>query len=74
VYKMCYFHYIGRIIVIGAKQNGAKIILFDPRKNENPRISDMHIGLKNGSNMALFKAMGDVIIEEYLYDLSLIHN
>ncbi len=32
------------------------------------RIADMHIALKNGSNIALLNAMGHVIIEENLYD------
>lgn len=54
--------------VIRAKQNGAKIIVCDPRKIETARIADMHIALKNGSNIALLNAMGHVIIEENLYD------
>ena len=54
--------------VINAKRNGAKIIVCDPRKNETARIADMHIALKNGSNIALLNAMGHVIIEENLYD------
>ncbi|WP_348251174.1 molybdopterin-dependent oxidoreductase, partial [Salmonella enterica] len=49
--------------VINAKRNGAKIILCDPRKIETAGIADMHIALKNGSNIALRKAMGHVIIE-----------
>ena len=54
--------------VINAKRNGAKIIVCDPRKIETARIADMHIALKNGSNIALLNAMGHVIIEENLYD------
>jgi formate dehydrogenase alpha subunit (EC 1.2.1.2) len=54
--------------VIRAKQNGAKIIVCDPRKIETARIADMHVALKNGSNIALLNAMGHVIIEENLYD------
>lgn len=53
---------------INAKRNGAKIIVCDPRKIETARIADMHIALKNGSNIALLNAMGHVIIEENLYD------
>lgn len=49
--------------VINAKRNGAKIIVCDPRKIETARIADMHIALKNGSNIALLNAMGHVIIE-----------
>ncbi|MFO6485574.1 molybdopterin-dependent oxidoreductase [Escherichia coli] len=54
--------------IIDAKRNGAKIIVCDPRKIETARIADMHIALKNGSNIALLNAMGHVIIEENLYD------
>ena len=54
--------------VINAKRKGAKIIVCDPRKIETARIADMHIALKNGSNIALLNAIGHVIIEENLYD------
>ncbi len=54
--------------VINAKRNGAKIIVCDPRKIETARIADMHIALKNGSNIALLNAIGHVIITEDLYD------
>ena len=56
--------------VINAKRNGAKIIVCDPRKIETARIADMHIALKNGSNIALLNAIGHVIIKEDLYDKS----
>ena len=48
--------------VINAKRNGAKIIVCDPRKIETARIADMHIALKNGSNIALLNAIGHVVI------------
>ncbi len=41
--------------VINAKQRG-EIIVCDPRKIETARIADMHIALKNGSNIALLAA------------------
>nr|VUD28929.1 formate dehydrogenase-H [Raoultella sp. NCTC 9187] len=58
--------------VINAKRNGAKIIVCDPRKIETARIADMHIALKNGSNIALLNAIGHVIIKEDLYDKSFV--
>ena len=58
--------------VIKARENGAKIIVCDPRKIETARIADMHIALKNGSNIALLNAIGHVIIEEDLYDKSFV--
>ncbi|OAT77596.1 formate dehydrogenase subunit alpha [Mangrovibacter phragmitis] len=54
--------------VLRAKQNGAKIIVCDPRKIETARIADQHLALRNGSNIALLNALGHVIIEENLYD------
>ena len=54
--------------VLKAKQNGAKIIVCDPRKIETARIADQHLQLKNGSNMALVNAFGYVLLEEELYD------
>ena len=54
--------------VIKAKQNGAKIIVCDPRRIETARIADQHLQLKNGCNMALINAFGHVLLEEKLYD------
>ena len=54
--------------ILRAKQNGAKIIVCDPRRIETARIADMHIALRNGSNIALLNAIGNVIIAEQLYD------
>jgi len=58
--------------VIQAKQNGAKIIVCDPRRIETARIADVHLQLKNGSNIALLNAMGHVILEEGLHDTGFI--
>jgi len=54
--------------ILRAKQNGARIIVCDPRRIETARIADMHIALRNGSNIALLNAIGHVIIAEQLYD------
>ncbi len=58
--------------ILNAKRNGAKIIVCDPRKIETARIADLHLALKNGSNIALLNAIGHVIIEEDLYDKSFV--
>ena len=50
--------------VVKAKQNGAKIIVCDPRRIETARIADQHLQLKNGCNMALVNAFGYVLLEE----------
>ena len=54
--------------ILRAKQNGARIIVCDPRRIETARIADMHIALRNGSNIALLNAISHVIIAEQLYD------
>ncbi|STV32287.1 formate dehydrogenase H, selenopolypeptide subunit [Klebsiella pneumoniae subsp. ozaenae] len=54
--------------VIKARDNGAKIIVCDPRRIETARIADRHLQLNNGSNMALVNAFGYVLLEEELYN------
>lgn len=54
--------------ILRARQKGTKIICVDPRVTETARISDIHMQLKGGSNMALVNAMAHVIIEEGLCD------
>ena len=58
---------VARRIVRG-KQKGMKIITVDPRVTETARISDMHLQLKGGSNLALVNAMAHVIWHEGLAD------
>ncbi|MFS4686642.1 molybdopterin-dependent oxidoreductase [Klebsiella quasipneumoniae subsp. similipneumoniae] len=50
------------------RDNGAKIIVCDPRRIETARIADRHLQLNNGSNMALVNAFGYVLLEEELYN------
>lgn len=54
--------------IVRAKEKGAKIICVDPRRIETARIADMHLQLKNGSNLALVNAIAHVIIKEDLID------
>lgn len=58
---------VARRIVRG-KQKGMKIICADPRVTETARISDIHLQLKGGSNLALVNAMANVIWNEGLAD------
>ncbi|KIZ43177.1 MULTISPECIES: formate dehydrogenase subunit alpha [Rhodopseudomonas] len=60
--------------IIKAKEKGAKIITCDPRFIETARISDMWLGMKNGSNMALVNAFANVLITENLYDKDYVAN
>ena len=54
--------------VVKAKEKGATIIVCDPRKIETARIADLHVPLKNGSNVAFVNALMHVIIHEDLAD------
>ncbi len=54
--------------ILKAKEKGAKVIVCDPRYIETARIADIHLPLKNGSNIALINALAHVMIEENLYD------
>lgn len=54
--------------MIKARENGAKIIVCDPRRIETARIADRHLQLNNGSNMALVNAFAHVLLEENLYN------
>ena len=58
--------------ILNARRNGAKIIVCDPRRIETARIADMHLALKNGSNIALLNALGHVMIAENLYDAAFV--
>lgn len=58
--------------ILNARRNGAKIIVCDPRRIETARIADMHLALRNGSNIALLNAIGHVIIAENLYDAAFV--
>lgn len=60
--------------VVKAKEKGAKIICVDPRMTETARIADQWISLKNGTNMALVNAFGNVLINEGLYNKEYVEN
>lgn len=60
--------------IIKAKQKGAKIICVDPRATDTTKIADLHLELKNGSNMALVNAMINVLIQENFYKPDYVKN
>lgn len=60
--------------IIKAKERGAKIIVCDPRRIETARLADLHLPLRNGSNMALVNAFANVLLEEELYDKAFVAN
>ena len=50
------------------KQNGAKLIVIDPRRQGLSRHAYRHLSFKPGSDVAMLNAMLNVIITEGLYD------
>ena len=58
--------------IIQAHLQGAQLIVVDPRVTRLAKLSDQHMQLKLGSNIALINAMLHVIIEEKTYDESFV--
>jgi formate dehydrogenase major subunit len=50
------------------KQNGAKLIVMDPRRQSLSRIAHKHLAFKPGTDVSMLNAMLHVIITEKLYD------
>ncbi len=59
---------IGSRIRRAIKQNGAKLIVADPRNIDIANDAEVFMQIKPGTNIALLNSMMNVIIEEKLYD------
>ncbi len=55
------------------RQNGAKLIVIDPRETEMTRFADLWLRHKPGTDTALFNGMAHVIVKERLYDEAFIN-
>jgi assimilatory nitrate reductase catalytic subunit len=55
-----------------AKENGAYIIVIDPRETATTKLADLHIKIKPGTDAAFANGVLKVIIEEQLYNESFI--
>jgi len=53
-------------------KNGAKLIVIDPRRIEMSRFADYYLQLTPGTDVVLFQALAQVIVEEELFDLDFI--
>jgi anaerobic selenocysteine-containing dehydrogenase len=51
-----------------AQEQGAKLIVLDPRRSENAELADLWLPLKAGSDAAMCFGWLKVIIDEGLYD------
>lgn len=63
--------------IIGARikqavRRGAKLIVIDPRRIELAKQADIHLAPKPGTNVALLNALACVIVQERLYDSSMV--
>jgi formate dehydrogenase alpha subunit len=59
---------IANFLKRAVRQNGAKLIVIDPRQIEMTDFATLWLRHNSGSDVALFQAMAHVIVEEKLYD------
>src|SRR5690606_4450651 len=57
-----------------AKENGAKIIVIDPRRTGTAELADLHLKVRPGTDALLASAMLKVIVEEGAVDEAFIQN
>lgn len=57
-----------RRILKNKEQNGAKLIVVDPRLTLPARIADLHLDLKPGTNVPLLNGIAHVLLKEELID------
>ena len=61
-------HPIISLQVRKALNNGANLVVADPRKTEMADLANTYLPMASGSDLAILNAMANVIIEEELYD------
>ncbi len=61
-------HPVASSFLKNAVQNGAQLIVIDPRKHKLCDMATVHLPLKVGSDIALLNAIMNVLITEDLYD------
>jgi formate dehydrogenase alpha subunit len=59
---------IANFLKRAVRQNGAKLIVIDPRQIEMTDFATLWLRHNSGSDVALFQAMAQVIVQEKLYD------
>ncbi len=66
--NMAEAHPVAATFLKNAVQNGAELILIDPRRHKLADFADVHVPLKVGSDIALLNGLMHVLIQENLYD------
>ncbi len=61
-------HPVAATFLKNAVQNGAKLIVVDPRRHALVDFATLHVPIKVGSDIALINALLNVLIKEDLYD------
>jgi len=56
------------------KENGAKIVIVDPRLNNTGNLANEWLAIRPGTDLALVLAMSHVLIKQNLYDTEFINN
>ncbi len=54
--------------LLEAKRRGAKIVVIDPRKTPTARLADLHLQVRQGTDIYLFNAIANYLISNGLYD------
>ncbi len=72
--NMTQAHPVAATYVKNAVENGASLIVADPRKHKLVDFADIHLGLKVGSDIALLNGLMHVIIKEDLQDHDFVEN
>jgi formate dehydrogenase alpha subunit len=63
---------ISNFLKRAVRQNGAKLIVIDPRKVEMTDFATLWLRQNPGTDVALWQAMAQVVVEEQLYDQAFI--
>lgn len=59
---------VGERIRQAALRKTAKLIVIDPRKTELTKYADVHLQIRAGTNVLVFNAIANAIVEENLFD------
>ncbi|MFV9510205.1 molybdopterin-dependent oxidoreductase [Tepidibacillus sp. LV47] len=60
--------------LVKAKENGAHVVIVDPRLNNTAPLADEWLPIRPGTDLALVLAMSNVLVTEELYDKEFIAN
>lgn len=65
---------ISNFLKRAVRENGAQLIVIDPRQIELTDFATLWLRQKPGTDVALWQAMANVVVKEKLYDESFIHD